>query len=194
MRSNRIAPKRVQRRIHFFKRTQYVEQAIQVLNDGVPKKGQLDFQLQKLPSYAEFTALYDAYCIKMVKVTFIPRPNSSEMGQSGAPQVHSVLDLNDANSLTNLNDYLQYDTYKSSRGLQQHVRIIRPRPAQAVYNGAVASGYMNPYKAVWIDTTSPGVQHYGLKYYISPIDAGGDERSMYYDMKVTYYMAMRATK
>jgi len=189
---NRMAPKRAQRRTHLFKRTQYVEKAIQV-GTALPEKGQLDFQLQKLPASTEFTNLYDAYCIKMVKVSIIPRPNSSELGQSGAPQVHSVIDLNDANGLAALNDYLQYDTYKSTRGLQTHVRIIRPRPAQAVYNGALATGYANPYKAMWIDTTSPAVQHYGLKYYISPIDTGG-ELSMFYDLKVTYYLSMRATK
>lgn len=193
MRSNRRAPKRAGRKTHLFKRVSYTEKYLQVTT-AAPVTDEMNFRLTQVPANNEFTTLFDAYCIKMVKVELIPKPNVTQMGTAGAPQVHSVIDLNDSNALGGLNDYLQYETYKSTRGLQTHTRIIRPRVAATVFQGAIASGYMNPYKSAWIDTTTPGVQHYGLKLYVSPVDSGTQGLTIFYDLKVTYYLAMRAVR
>lgn len=192
MRSNRRAPKRGVKKTHLFKRVVYQEKNIQVTTAGAVTD-EYFYRLTQVPQNAEFTSLYEQYSIKLVKVELIPRPTSSEMGQSGAPQVHSVIDFNDSNPLTGLQDYLQYETYKSTRGLQIHKRVFKPMVAATVYNGAIASGYSNPNRSIWVDTTSPAVQHYGLKIYISPIDSGS-EISMFYDVKTTYYLAMRGVK
>lgn len=70
---------------------------------------------------------------------------------------------------------------------------LRPRTNMALYNNAIASGYGPRYKSTWIDTRSPGVQHYGLKCgwstELNPLNI-----DQIWAVEITYYVTFRGVQ
>lgn len=132
--------------------------------------------LSDMPSYTEFTTLFDRYKICGIKIKFTPFNTSSATVSTTGPLVggagaiwHSVIDYDDATLPTasdaGIDAIRQYPSYKmkqvlNSTGAPMH-RYFKPRLAAAVYSGAFTS-YANM-RNVWIDAASPSVQYYGLK-------------------------------
>lgn len=143
----------------------------------------VDFRLSDVPSSGEFTALFDQYKIKAIKLRIIPFANTTQTGSAAvapnlAIQCHHIVDFDDsaapAASRVGMDTLCQYQNYKSFSlsGMKPsgHTVIIRPHVALAAYNGAFA-GYANKGNQ-WIDCDSNSVQHYGWKCIMELADAG----------------------
>lgn len=178
--------------VQFFKRTTYVQNAYTVL-PGVPLNNAIEFSLANVTNNAEFTALYDAYQIKAVKATLIPRVDMTAQTIGGGaptsmPTVHSVLDYDDGNILATLSDYVQYESYKFTRGNRLHSRYLVP----AVELGAQSAGVIvsaGQKKHQWLDTDEAGVAHRGIKFIIEP----GTSQCLF-DLKIVYYLAFKQVR
>lgn len=134
----------------------------------------LYFTLNQLPSYNEFTTLFDKYKICGVKWKLVPfntttLQETTALGTQANQQlsvIHSsVVDKDDATvppaSDAGLQDLRQYNTYKSMNAFRgTFKKYIVPAQATAVYNGAFTA-YAPKYG--YVDMGNPGVQHYGLK-------------------------------
>ena len=87
--------------------------------------------------------------------------------QRGLPYLTVVRDFDDANVLTTLAAYAQYDPCYVKRLDQPLIKFsIVPHIAMAAYSGAFTS-YANRQKQ-WIDVASADVIHYGYKYAVTP--------------------------
>jgi hypothetical protein len=124
--------------------------------------GALSYRLSDFTDYTEFTLLFDQYRILQFQFVFTPTSNNNYAGT-----LATVIDLNDGTVPVLMNALYQYPTLMLSRPGQLVTRTFQPQVALAAYSGAFTS-YANR-GAQWIDSQSPSVFHYGLKYGITGI-------------------------
>jgi len=163
----------------------YYKQAVDGLNitgisarfvsqSSVNKNLACEFKLSDIPQHTTLTALYDQYQITKIVMKFIPMVDSNAVsvatgGTASNPGViASVLDYDDVNTLSNLHEYEQYQTFKVQPAISRraHTRVIYP----AVMDYLIGVGGGNTPAGVkrrqWIDCGASGISHKGIKYYI----------------------------
>lgn len=118
------------------------------------------FMLNQLPNYTEYTALFDQYRIAAIKITFIPRSNSSEIGSTMLPILYYVSDATDATLPTSTAELYEYPRLKYKQLSKPYSLYFKPKFADAAYQGAFSGYAVNK---GWLSTASPAVQHFGLK-------------------------------
>jgi len=119
------------------------------------------FLLSYVPSYTEFTALYDQYQIAAVHLRFVPTVNTSTPLDPLQGFIILAVDYDDSTTPANIDALYQYGS-AAVFGAGKEIRFtLRPRAALAAYSGAFTS-YAN-FGNMWIDIASSNVQHYGLK-------------------------------
>lgn len=181
----------VRQPVQFFKRSVYLSGAL-TASSAADVYGSNVFSLNAIPNHTEFTALYDQYKINMIKIQYIPRGNSTDIqtgtttGQSTG--LFTVLDYDDNNVPTSIDELMQYQNMKMSRSHQIHKRIIKPL-ARINVVGSLGAGVNGMYghRNPWIDCNSPNVPHFGIKYAIQQVPNG----SQIYDVKIDYYLAFK---
>ncbi len=128
----------------------------------------LAIQASSLANFTDMSAGFDQYRIKAVQVQFYPHL-SAIIGTSNTGLITSVIDYDDANPLSTVSDALGYSNQCTVSGYTPFTRTFEPRLAVAAYSG-VFTNYKNE-KADWIDCSSSGVAHYGVKTIWTPTDA-----------------------
>jgi len=123
--------------------------------------GAIVFTLVALGNFSAFVALFDAYRIVQVKVSFQPVGTVSVGATVMVPPLYTVIDYDDANS-TIVSALQEYDTLQVVPNGQFFERVLYPRIAVAAYSGTFTS--YAQMKDQWLDCNSTAVQHYGLKY------------------------------
>jgi hypothetical protein len=119
--------------------------------------GAITFQLNNLSGYTTLTSLFDQYRIVGITVRFYPsQPYTAATGQ-----LFTAFDYDDATAVP-IATLVQRDTLKVAPANAYFERSLVPRLAIAAYAGAFTS--FGNTQGLWIDSGSPGVVHYGLKY------------------------------
>jgi len=182
---------RVKSGVHYFKRKMYT--SFNIVDSAAPVHNAYAFSLSSLPNYSEFVNLYESYKISRIKVQFIFSSNSQDVNTGASvfalPNIVGVIDQNDNTALTTYNDYLQYKFCKIRRLDKPMSFYFKPMFDVAAYSGVFTS-YAQ--KTGWIDTSSPSVLHYGLKFMLDPVfyNIGANvlgRMSVY----TTYYIKMK---
>ncbi len=120
-------------------------------------------RLQDFPNYSLWTGAFDEYKIAGVEVWIIPAQTESIGSSYQAGRYVTSIDLDDASPFSSYAAHLTADDALVSGVLTgQYIRFV-PRISNTVYNGAVASGYQSADKTEWLDTSTPAVNHYGIK-------------------------------
>lgn len=180
---------RTDRRFHSFKR---VTQASTLFGNAT---GAIEFRLNELPNYTEFTNLFDKYRIKGVSIALVPRvtsydanPNATLVAQ---PMIHTAVDYNDSTAPANSVELMQYDTYKCTVGSQIHRRYFSPRVSNTVFRTALSSAYSMGSNKQWLDCTTGGADlpHFCLKWVID--NASLETSFLVYK---TFYLEFLGTK
>jgi hypothetical protein len=134
----------------------------------VATTGGFSFQLANFANAANYLAVYDQYRILQANIKFVPIQTTMTAGSPGVGgMLYTVIDYDDANSPTNLTTLLSYDTLAITPPGIIEERTLYPRLATAAYAGAFTS-FANMSSKTWIDSASPNVQYYGIKYYVPP--------------------------
>jgi hypothetical protein len=120
--------------------------------------------LSSFNDYASYTAVFDQYRIRGMEVQFSPS-NSGQLTTT-IGHVHSVIDYDDGASITPA-QALDYSGCIVSNLTDTFVRSFKPHIALAAYAGGVFTSFANT-KDVWLDCSSTGVVHYGLKVAVDP--------------------------
>jgi hypothetical protein len=126
--------------------------------------------LSNLSDYTDLASLFDQYRIDRVEYQFIYSQTMSPAAIPGAnlapmPILYTVIDYDDASALSTTDQYLHYRSCKVSR-LDKIVTLsLVPKLANGVYNGSFG-GYGSCRQ--FVDSASPTVQWYGVKYCIDP--------------------------
>lgn len=176
-------------RTYNYKRIAYSTSYVQG-SSVAPTTGALVFFLNGVPNASEFTALYDQYKIKRVKVQFIPKNLPGELGSAIATspqQFWTYPDFDDPTPPSVLSTVLQRQAVVRTRSTSHHTRVLKPRIAKPIYQDGITNAY-GPGTS-WIDCSNPAVPHYGLKYYL---DGAMNVSSITaYDLQITYYLSFR---
>jgi hypothetical protein len=136
-----------------------------VTSTTVPTFVGLSFALSDLPGYTEFTNLFDQYRIDRIELKLIPNVTDSFPSSLLTGTIQSVIDYDDGNTPTTTTELLQYENCQVNNIVDSQVQLdFKPRVALAAYAGAFTS-YANA--TSWIDSASPGVQHFGVKFCFS---------------------------
>lgn len=148
------------------------------------------FRLGDLPSYTEFTTLFDSYRLTGVKMVFTPRINSTYATNNlnNVGILYYARDLDDSTN-TDLSALMQYQDTKFVTGYNAFSVYIRPKVTMEVYNTSVTSAYSMG--SPWIDNNYPFVPYYGLKVYWdnTPLTEG-----VAYDVNATYYVKFKGVR
>lgn len=128
-----------------------------------------------VPDYAEFTSLFDQWCIEKVELSIIPTfTNQGGMNNRDIDlQNHVYATDNDDSGSATANQLQQYAKCKYTQlteilkdGAPRPLAVWKPRPAVAMYQtGATfAYGAMDmSNKPTWVDVAYPTVPHYAFK-------------------------------
>jgi len=142
------------------------------------------FAFTNIAQSGQLAAVFDQYRIDEVQLIF--RPMFLAVNMSGSttfyvPQLYIVVDYDDANvSGYTAGTYQAYNNCNVS--MYETVSVtFRPHIAVSAYSGSSFSQYQN-LSPSWIDTSSPSVQHYGVK---AGVDAGGTGQAQFQSWSIT---------
>lgn len=179
---------------------------------------QIDFSLQQTvirlggtsqivavaPDYAEFTALFDQWCIDKVELFLIPTyTNAGVSGtvQLQAPTIVHALDDDDSAAASKLilQQYgnARYTQLVNNVGDPQPIRVFRPKPAIAAYQTGATFAYGELTRGPkWIDVAYPTVPHYSFKAALDYANATGDAntRVCYIDIVAKYHYRFKTVR
>lgn len=135
------------------------------------------FKLSDCSGVNDMVNMYDQYCIRSVGYRFVLR-NTSYINPGTADQqdpnlciAHRV-DLDDDTAPTSLANLMECDNtvidwLNPNFNTTTRWYNFSPRVASAVFTaGSAFSGYAVGKKGTWINNTSTGVDHYGLKLWV----------------------------
>jgi hypothetical protein len=145
--------------IHHFIQTIDVGQFATTSN-AVPQFFARAFTYNDVQQVASFQALFDQYRINEIELWISPINNTATIATSG-PTWYSVIDYDDATAPSSLAALQQYTNVITTPLNNGHYIRFRPHVANALYGGAFTA--FGNIAAPWIDSASPGVQHYGFK-------------------------------
>lgn len=173
-RSRRLRTRRFRRRarIHYFKRSLYLSTIS--TSSSADVVGAVQFSLDTLADYTEFTNLFDQYAITKVVVKFIriaqaPTYGGNSVDYSGAALF--CVDTTDFSTPTQSKELLENETCRIQPHGQNFKMVIRPQGQIAAYNGSGFGAYKAAAPGSWCDTRSPDIKHWGFKYFL-PIHSG----------------------
>lgn len=149
----------------------------------------------------ELAALFDVYMLKKVVVEIIPVGNVAQIGQpttalpvTNFPAIHSAIDYNSSTAPTNINQLIQYSTYKRTGGSSVHKRVISPR-FQVTSQVAGSSVNVMEGRRKWVNTLSnvnpSTLPHYGLRIASDSVPIGDDTTIYCWDLKMTFYFSFK---
>lgn len=159
-----------------------------VAENAATKLYGINFSLNDLPNYSEFTALFDVYKINAVKLQFIPQQTQSvSLGSINNPdnvRFFSAIDYTDDSAPSSVDELRQYATVKCTSIFKTHTRYInKPKILDSVSSS----------RSPWISTSSPSTNYYGLKVAIEPMDSS-TTLAMSFQGEAKYYFAFKNVK
>lgn len=172
--------------VYHFKRKYFVVDAFAVTT-GTDFKLGVNFALSNLPTFTDFTNLYDMYRINKIVYKIIPKYSQANLSgglNANLQQIHSAIDYDDTVAPVSISDLTQYQTHRMTRGNGIHTRVLVPKVNLSINNFADA-----PKAKQWIDCDDSTVLHRGLKLYI-PAPLGADI-TVSYDVEATFYMSFK---
>lgn len=161
--------------------------------------GAMDFKLNQLPDYSDFTYLFDRYRINAVAVKFYFSgvAGADTTGGAAAPTVSMWIakDYDDIAtgglSIDTLRQYQNCKLHNVTQGRPVTVKL-RPAVASMMYKSDVATGYGPKWKQ-WVDCTYADVPHFGLKYAINFNSSNVNKWATWPQImrEVTYYLSFK---
>jgi hypothetical protein len=137
-----------------------------------------------LAEFSSLAAVFDQYRLREIEVWLVPASaNPATYLGAGTTDFVSVIDYDDANTPSSMDQLNQYTNVMLGNTINGHYRKFRPHTATAAYAGTF-TGFQNT-SAPWIDVGSGTVQHYGIKMGIGPTAVASA-------ISVTYYVRIWA--
>lgn len=163
--------------------------------------GTQGFRLADLPSFAEYTALFDQYRITGIDLTFssdVDTPSLATAVYSNKyvlPMFARCLDYTDGVTITSPAVMRQAQGFIESRVNSTPIRMhVKPQASISVYSAAGAR-YGSALPLQWVDTIYDDVDFFGAKYlwYWGTVDAAGAQMAEI-TIDATYHLEFRGTK
>lgn len=152
--------------------------------------------LASLPTYTDFTALFDKYMITgaVAKIHYFANVNDDASGapvvtsKHDIPRIMIVNDQDDNTALSNVEAMMQYGGMKEYYMDKPHRHFFKPRALVQAYRTATTTAYVPSEAPMWIDMAQTDVPHYCGKGMVLCVNAGtgGDSVNFEIRMEVTF--------
>lgn len=184
-------PMSMPRRKQIITITRSVKKA-EIFVGNVETTGAASFALSDLPSYTDFTSLFDQYRICQITARFLPGVSlfGASTTTTDIPDLHTAVDLDDDTAPATVDTLRQFATHQVTPNQQYVERVWTPRFAVATYSGTFTSYSLAP-SGQWIDSNSPGVLHYGVKWGMTPVSVASGQYLLY-NVECTYVVQCRS--
>jgi len=151
-----------------------------------------NFSLDDVPNYTEFEDMFDRFKISAVKLQFMPVISSvdsmtPDAGQPKLEFISSYVDYNDTNTPTSINEVLENQYCKITRGTKIHTRYLKP---MHLTGDAITSFGQS---RSWLNMIHHNTPHYGVKV-ASQLNVIPTSQTTYGRLIATYYLAFRDPK
>lgn len=159
-------------------------------NPATDQSYRFQFRLNAVSGYQDFTALYDQYKIRAVKVSFIPIMNITTATESGyASLIYTTYDFNGESTSPSRNQIREYQYCKWSPYGKIHKRYFFPRVTEMTSSGL--STKVGPQN--WLSTASPDIPYHGLIVNVANVPSIPENEPLY-KVEVKYYLSFKNTK
>jgi len=158
------------------------------VSSTAPSGGAFATALANVTGYGDLAAVFDQYRIMQLVFTFEVVGSPAAVQAAGA-NFYTALDYDDQTAPTSQAVLQQYDTCMNVPVGTYFKRVFNPRIAYAAYGSGAFTSYANQ-KAGWIDVASPGVAHYGVKYWINQ----GSSSLVAYNVAVQVFLQFRSQR
>lgn len=186
------------------KRRYYVGQWLPTVSTGWNSTN-YSFRLNNIPSYTEFTALFEQYRINAVKLTFIPEwiggldQNNAYMASGGStpyissPRIYTVIDKDGDPQISTENLMLENSGARLIQAPHRPFSVYVRKPC-AQFEVGTSLGFSGaaPKPSPWLDCDNYGVNHFGIG--IGAQVNGSATASMPYRVVATYYLQFKIAK
>ncbi len=126
--------------------------------------------LEDFPSYTNLTNAFDEYRILNVTFHFVSGQSRSYWDGTtsvGMPSLLTATDFDDAATPASKDKVLADSTCRIHDLSKVVSRSFKPKVSQNYWQNSLATGFGSAVDR-WIDCSSPGVEHFGLKCCLSP--------------------------
>lgn len=160
--------------------------------------GAFQFQLEDLPSYQDFTALFDQYRIDQVDIE-VSNVHNSSTGTDAQQQMPTIIwapDFDDAQVPTLASRLSERQRAKqwTFRGSGVPLKFsIKPRIAQPAYRDALTSPYVVGPPA-FLNASYTDVPHFGVKFWMQNCYASavpGGKGETHFRIKCKYHLSFK---
>jgi len=157
------------------------------------------FMLDNVVNPTDFTNLYDSYRINKVQLMLEPAYDQSAQVNNLNPAVKKIRvvhDYNDANILSQEDDYLEYANCKSySPWSRRGIKItLYPKVNNTIEDqgGNNAFTFMNSNR-LWLNIANDQVPHFGIKIFI-PGGLSTAETGLLFRVRAKFWLSMKSSK
>lgn len=172
----------VNRAITYVKRTQIVELSRNVATQYL--EWNPSFALSNMPGYSEFTAVWDQFCIRGIRVKVQPNFSSVFSDATTLPTYVTAIDKNSNMASSSYNNLQLNVTARHAPLWRPQTRFWKPTLTMTAAGGAFTT--LNPKRWTWVSTGSASTTFYGFK---------AMSQAVIPDLKftgfITYYVAFK---
>lgn len=165
---------------------------------GVTNTGQFGFSitpyLNAVIGVAKLTDLFQRYQIEKIEIEIdLIVGESYNAVASALPTLYSICDYGDAVAPASLADVTNFQNLITHPIVlnKPFKRTFYPKAAASFFVSAVTVGYGTMPKDTWFDNASPGVPHYGPKFYIRNFNVSGLNTGMGLRIRPTLYLKFK---
>lgn len=164
------------------------------------------FKLNDLQNSSEFTALFQSYRVAGVKFTCIPTFTGNDQAQTlennfvtatyyTQPRVYYLIDRDGVGDKSTENEFLQHPNVKIIRNPYKTFEIYCRNPMFRVPTEGIGGLSVAPslLKTGFLDTSSPGVPHFGITL-AGQAAFGSSGTNLTYNIVATYYIVCKGVK
>jgi len=157
------------------------------------------FKLDNVVNPADFTNLYDSYKINKITLHIEPLFTSTNQYFNNlnifSKKIRVVHDYNDANVLTQEDDYLEYSNCKSYSPTRTIKVTLYPKIQSGMLNtgGAVNAFASQASSKLWLNVDNDEVPHFGVKVFI-PEDIASASEVLLFRVRARYHISLKNSK
>lgn len=185
-RSNARRTRRTVRRPKYLFRRKVQFTSISLAPLTVARNGLMQFKLNDIPQYTDFTNLFDSYKLRKVKVEFRPTVNSFDDSTDEIPQVLECVDYNTTVPLSGVDTVMAYQNVRQWSADKYHSRTFRPR-----YMIGDPTGTKFSVSQQYQPTSNVDLLHYGLQW-ACPYFTNGSNVDI--EIWVTYWVQCKSPR
>lgn len=130
------------------------------------------FKFNDIPSYSEFSVLFDSYQITGIKLTFQPNMKAANFAAGTLiPNIYFIVDYDDSGAHTSITEINQRQKVQIWPATTRKTVFVRNPQIAWTAQAQTGTAYVTPYKRIWCDFANVTTLHQGIKIDLDTVPA-----------------------